>query len=37
MLEATDADLREVSRRKIPVVITPRSNLFFGKIPTYLG
>ncbi len=33
MLEATDEDLRKVGKRGVPVVITPRSNLFFGKIP----
>jgi len=33
MLEATDDDLRKVREKDIPIVITPRSNLFFGKIP----
>ncbi len=33
MLEATEEDLRKVASRGIPVVLTPRSNLFFGKIP----
>jgi len=33
MLEASDEDLKKVSAAGIPVVITPRSNLFFGKIP----
>jgi len=33
MLEANDEDLKKVSDRGIPIVITPRSNLFFGKMP----
>ncbi len=33
MLEATDEDLKKVSLKRIPIVLTPRSNLFFGKIP----
>jgi len=33
MLEASDDDLRVLRDRNLPLVITPRSNLFFGKIP----
>ena len=33
MTEATDADMREVAEAGIPVVVCPRSNLFFGKVP----
>ncbi len=33
MLESTDEDLKKVKAQKVPIVITPRSNLFFGKIP----
>ncbi len=33
MLEASDEDLKKVAKRNIPIVLTPRSNLFFGKIP----
>jgi len=33
MLEATDDDLKKVKEKEIPIVLTPRSNLFFGKIP----
>ena len=33
MLESSDEDLKKVAERNVPVVITPRSNMFFGKIP----
>lgn len=33
MLEASDEDLRKVGEKGVPIVITPRANLFFGKIP----
>ena len=33
MLEATDDDLEKVRAARIPIVLTPRSNLFFGKVP----
>ncbi len=33
MLEASDEDLIKVRNADIPIVLTPRSNLFFGKIP----
>ncbi len=33
MLEATDEDLEKVRSVRIPIVLTPRSNLFFGKVP----
>ncbi len=33
LLEATDEDLEKVKEKGVPVVITPRSNLFFGKMP----
>ncbi len=32
-LEASDDDLKKVSERGIPVVITPRANAFWGKLP----
>lgn len=34
-IEATDEDLDVIKRRKIPVAITPRSNIFHGKRPDY--
>ncbi len=33
MLEATEEDLEKVSAARIPIVLTPRSNMFFGKVP----
>ena len=33
MLEATEEDLEKIRAANIPVVLTPRSNLFFGKVP----
>ena len=33
LLEATDEDLKKISESDVPVVITPRANMFFGKIP----
>jgi len=33
MLEATDDDLEKVAEFNIPIVICPRANAFFGKIP----
>ncbi len=33
MLEATEEDLEKVSATRIPIVLTPRSNMFFGKVP----
>ena len=32
-LEASNEDLKKIARRKIPVVITPRANMLFGKFP----
>ncbi len=32
-LEASDEDIKKIARKKIPVVITPRANLLFGKFP----
>lgn len=34
-LECTDKDLKSISEEGVPVVITPRSNIFFGKRPDY--
>lgn len=34
-IEATDDDLRLLKEAGIPVVITPRSNIFYGKRPDY--
>lgn len=34
-IEASDEDLLEISKLKIPVAITPRSNIFYGKRPNY--
>ena len=33
MLSATDEDLGKLKKAGVPLVITPRSNLFFGKVP----
>lgn len=32
MVEASDQDMRLCSKQEVPVVICPRSNLFFGKV-----
>lgn len=34
-IEASDNDLELVAERGIPIAITPRSNIFFGKRPDY--
>ncbi len=34
-IEATEDDLKTISRKNIPIAITPRSNIFFGKKPDY--
>ena len=34
-IECNNQDLKEISRERIPVVITPRSNVMFGKRPDY--
>ncbi len=33
MLEATDADLERCVDARVPIVVCPRSNVFFGKVP----
>ncbi len=35
VIEASDDDLKLISEHKIPVAITPRSNIFYGKRPDY--
>ena len=32
-LDSTDEDIRKLAEKKIPVVLTPRANVFWGKIP----
>ncbi len=34
-IASTDEDLDRIARAKIPVVVTPRSNIFYGKRPDY--
>lgn len=33
MVEATDSDLLKCAEQEIPIVVCPRSNMYFGKIP----
>ena len=34
-IEAHESDLQKIKSKNIPIVITPRSNIFFGKRPDY--
>ncbi|MCL5437674.1 MAG: amidohydrolase family protein [Candidatus Thermoplasmatota archaeon] len=34
-IECSDEDLSRISKKNIPVAVTPRSNIFFGKRPDY--
>lgn len=34
-IECSDEDLKKIAKERIPVVITPRSNIMFGKRPNY--
>ena len=33
MVNATDSDMRECADRGVPIVLCPRSNMFFGRVP----